>query len=450
MNITLNKTDSVDASITVDVVKADYVNEVENSLKDLRKNAVIAGFRKGMVPPSFLRQKYGKSILFEKINKLVSQSLSDYIQDNKLYMLGEPLPAEGYAPIDFDNQEDFVFTFDIGLAPVIDVQLTKEDRIPYYLIQVTDEMIDKQLKHFCAQFGNYEAVENVEEHDMAKGNLIELNENGEPKTDGLLVEKAVLMPMYMKDEEEKGKFLKAALHSSVVFNPYKAYEGKEVELASFFNVKKEEVINYTGDFLFEINEITRYKEAEVNQDLYDKVFGAGTVQSEEEFRERIKESLIQQLAPESDYKFILDVRNLLEEKASDMQLPDAFLRRWLLVSDSKRTPESIEKDYPKIAKDLKFQLIKDYLIKENGITVEESELLGYAKRAAHAQFLQYGMNTIPDDLLENYAQEMLKKEDTYRSLSDKAFEDKLIQIFKEQVTLDPQEISMEDFQKLIK
>jgi trigger factor len=450
MNVTLNKTDSVNATITVDVVKSDYEKEVENSLKDLRRNAIIPGFRKGMVPPAFLFQKYGKSILVEEINKLVSKSLSDYIIDNKLAILGEPLPSEEQAPVDFDKQEDFNFTFDVGLSPVIDVQLTKDDHLTYYTIQVTEDMIDQQIENFKSQYGTHDSVEDIVEKDLVKGHLVELNESGEPKDNGIIEENAILMPAYIKNEDEKKKFLDAKLHTTVVFNPSTAYDGNEAELTSLLKIKKEEVKNYTDDFSFEIYEISRYKEAEINQELFDKVFGPEKVDSEAAFRDKIKEDFAQQLAPESDYKFIVDVQKLLEEKASNMQLPDAFLKRWLLASDPKRTPESVEEDYPKILNDLKFHLIKEHFIEVNEITIEENDLLEYAKQATHAQFAQYGMYNIPDDLLERYAQDMLKKKETYRSLGDKAFEDKLIKIWKDQVTLEPKEISVEEYKELLK
>ena len=448
MNVTLNKTDSVNAAITINIEKADYVDGVENSFKELRKNAVMPGFRKGMAPPAFLRQKYGKSILVEEINKLLSKTLSDYIKDNDLAVLGEPLPVEGQEPIDFDKQEDFTFSFDAGLSPEINVKLTKEDKIPYYLIQVTDEMIDKQIERFKAQLGTYIQVEEVDSKDVVKGKLIETDEKGMPKEGGIIAEDAVLMPMYMKNEDEKAKLLKATLPSTVVFNPYTAYEGNETELASFLKINKNDVKNHTGDFSFEISGITRYREAEVNRELFDKVFEPETVTSEEMFREKIKENLAQQLTPESDYKFMLDVRKLLEEKTADMPFPDAFLKRWLPVADSNKTPESVEEDYPKIRSDLKYHLIKEHLLEENEITIEEGEIREYAKQAARAQFAQYGMTNVGDDLLENYAQEMLKKKETYHSLGDKLFEDKLIKVLKEQVTSEPRDVSLEDFQKM--
>ena len=449
MNVTLNKRDSVNATITINVEKADYESKVENSLKDLRREAVIPGFRKGMVPPAFLSQKYGKSILAEELNKLVSQSLSDYIKDNNLAILGEPLPDEKQEQIDFDKQEDFTFSFDIGLAPEIDIRLTKDDRMPYYRIQVAGDMIDKQIEQFKSQNGSHELVEDIEDNDLVKGNAVELDENGEPKTNGINSENAMLLPGYIKSEEEKAKLNNAKLHSTVIFNPYKAYDGDERELASFLNIKKEEMKNHTGDFSFTINRISRFKPAELNQNLFDKVFGPGTVDSEAAFMEKVKEGLALQLAPESDYKFILDARKLLEEKASGVQFPEAFLKRWMLESDKLRKPESLDEDYLKIISDLKFHLIKEHLFDVNGISIEEGEVQEYAKRTARAQFAQYGMPNVDDELLENYSLKMLEKKETYQSLGDKVFEDKLIKVLKEQVTLEPQEITMEEFHKLI-
>jgi len=450
MNVTLNKTDSVNATITVDITKTDYVNEVENSLKDLRKNAVIPGFRKGMAPSSFLRQKYGKSILVEEINKVVSKNLFDYIKENDLKVLGEPLPSEEQEKIDFDKQEDFKFIFDIGLSPEIAVKLSKKDNIPYYRIQASEEIINQQIEQMLYQFGGHVEVEEVEENDMVKGNLVELDENGEPKENGISFESGVLIPKYIKAEDEKVKFINTKLNNKVIFNPYKAYEGNEPELSSLLKIKKEEINDHTGDFSLEIKEITRYKKAEVNQELFDKAFEQGTVDSEAVFREKVKEDIDKQLSPESDYKFIIEVLDYLEEKTSKVQLPDAFLKRWLLASDEKRTPESVEEDYPKIIKDLKFHLIKEHLIEENKLTIEEGELQEYAKRFTRAQFAQYGMANIPDDLLEKYSQEMLNKKETYRSIGDKIFEDKLIVLLKEQVTLNIKDVTMDEFKELIK
>jgi trigger factor len=445
MNITLKSIDPVNATLTIAIVKEDYQPQIEKALNEIRKNSVIDGFRKGNAPKSRIQAMYGKSVLVDEINKLVSEKLYDYIKENKLNVLGEPLPSKNeQKPLDFNNQEDYEFVFDLALAPELNIQLTKDDKVPYYTIAVSDDMIEKQINSYKANYGTYDnTTELVEDKDMVKGTLTELNEGG------LADDSAVLMPSFIKDETEKAKFAGAKVGDTIVFNPYKAYEGHETELSSFLKIKKEEVKNHQGDFSLTINEITRYKEAELNQELFDKIYEPGTVTSEEAFKEKVKENIAQQLAPESDYKFIVDAKQLLEDKAKDVQFPDAFLKRWLVESDpEKRTEESVEQDYPEILKDLKFQLIKENLVKENDIKVETEDVQQAALNATRAQFAQYGMSNIPDDLLQNYAQEMLKKEKSLRNLVDKVVEDKIIGVLKEQVTLAPKEVSVEEFQKL--
>jgi trigger factor len=448
MNITLNKIDPVNATVTIEVTKDDYSNEVEKNIKDFRRNAVIPGFRKGMVPLSIVQRMYGKSVLVEEVNKLVVNKLFAYIKEEKLNVLGEPLPsAEEKEPLDFDKQEDFSFAFDIGLAPEINITLSKDDKLPYYSIEATNDMIDKQINNYKTHFGSHEIVEEVEEKDMVKGILVELDENDEPKAEGLYNEDSVFMPFYLKDEEEKAKFTGAKMNATIVFNPSKAYEGNPVELSSFLKITKEEVNNYTSNFSLEIKEITRYKEAEVNKELFDKVFEPGTITTKKAFREKVKEIISQQFEPESDYKFWIDMRKYLEEKAGGLIFPEEFLKRWLLASSSERTTESIEKDFPKIIEDLKFHLIKEQLIKDYEIEVEDTDILEVAKEVTHAQFMQYGMTNIPEQLLENYAQEMLKKEESKQNLIDRCVEKKLIGLLKENLTLETETVKIEKFQK---
>ncbi|MDR2622339.1 MAG: trigger factor [Dysgonamonadaceae bacterium] len=449
MNITLNKIDPVNVTITVDVAKEDYANEVEKNIKNLRKNAVVPGFRKGMVPLSRIQQIYGKSVLVEEVNKLVADKLDAYIKEEKLNILGEPLLTDDeQKALDFNKQEDFSFTFDIGLAPQIDIKLSKEDKLPYYLIEVTDDMIDKQIENFKTGYGTYEEAETIEGKDLAKGVLTELDENGEPKADGIINESAIMMPSYITSEEEKAKFMGTKTNTTIVFNPYKAYDGNSAELSSLLKIKKDEVSNYTSDFSFEIKEITRYKEAEINQELFDKLFEPGTVTTEEAFREKIKEIVSQQMIPDSDYKFLIDLRKYLEEKTGELVFPEAFLKRWLLASSTERTPESLEKDFPGILNDLKYHLIKEQLIKDYKINVDEVDIRETAKQTIRMQFAQYGMNNVSDQLLENYMHNMLKKEDSVRHLIDQSVEKKLTGLFKEELTLETKTVTTEEFQKL--
>lgn len=448
MNVSLKNTDAVNGVITVAIEKADYAEKVDKGLRNFRQKANIPGFRKGMVPMGMVKKMYGKSVLAEEVNKLVSENLFGYIRENKLNVLGEPLPSlTEQKEIDFDTQEDFEFVFDVALAPEVNVQLSKDDTLPYYRIAIDDETVDTQVKAYQAQMGTYEKAETVEAKDMVKGTLAEL-ENGMPKEGGLVVEGAVLMPEYLKNEEEKNKFVGAAVNTVVTFNPTRAYEGADVEVASLLKINKDEAANYTGDFTFEIAEITRHKEAELNAELFEKVFGENAVATEEEFRNKIKEALAEQTVPESNFKFMDDARASLMAKAGDVTFPDAFLKRWLKVSDEKKTDEDIEATYPKIIDDLKFHLIKEKLVQDNGIKVEEEDMNAFARRVAKSQFAQYGMMSVPDDVLDRYAKDMLKNQDTARNILDRVVEEKLTDYLKGTVTIDEKTVSLDEFRKL--
>lgn len=395
-----------------------------------------------------VRKMYGKSVLMEEINKLVSENLFGYIRENKLNVLGEPLPSlTDQKEIDFDTQEDFEFAFDIALAPEVNVQLGKEDTLPYYQIAIDDAMVDSQVNAYKSQMGTYEKADEAEAKDMLKGTLVEV-ENGSPKEGGILVENAVLMPEYMKNDEEKNKFIGAKNNSVITFNPNKAYDGAEAEIASLLKIDKAAVAEHTGDFNFEIMEITRHKDAELNAELFEKVFGKDVVATEEEFRNKIKEALTEQTEPESNFKFMEDARDVLVAKAGDLQFPDAFLKRWMKVSDEKKTEEEIEASYPKIIEDLKYHLIKEALVKANGIQVEDADINAFAQRVAKSQFAQYGMLSVPDDVLDRYAKDMLKNQDTARNILDRVVEEKLAAFIKETVTLDEKTVSSEEFRKL--
>lgn len=448
MNVSLKNIDAVSGIVKLEIVKADYAEQVEKSLRNFRQKANVPGFRKGMVPMGMVKKMYGKHVLAEEVNKLVSENLFNYIRDNKLNILGEPMPNETeQQPINFDTQEDFEFCFDVALAPEIKIELSKSDKLPYYQVAINEEMMNQQVDAYTANFGAYDQVEEVEEKDMVKGTVAEL-ENGSPKEGGIVVEDAVLMPSYMKDEAEKAKFIGAKTNSVIVFNPNKAYEGAEAEIASFLKVDKEAVAGITGDFSFEISEITRHKKAELNQELFDKVFGEGVVTSEEEFKNKIKEALAEQFVPQSDFKFLLDAREILVQKAGELQFADGLLKRWLLAANEKNTPEKLDEEYPQIIEDLKYQLIKENLVKGNNLKVEDADIESFAKRVAKAQFAQYGMLSVPEEVLANYAKDMLKNKQTLQNIIDRAVEEKLAAWLKEQVELDVKEVSAEEFNKL--
>lgn len=448
MNVTQTNVDSVNAILTVSIAKADYQEKLDKSLKDFRKKANVPGFRPGTVPVGMVKKMYGKSILAEEINKLVGENLYKYIQDNKLDVLGEPLPnLEKQQPIDFAHEGDYEFSFDVALAPEINLPLSKSDEVTYYRIEATDELIERQVASYKQNYGKYDSIqEEAKDTDLLKGTVVEL-EGGQPKEGGINLENAVLMPSYMKDKEEQDKFVGAKAGDKIVFNPGKAYEGNEAEIASFLHVEKEELQDIAAEFSFEITDVTRYQEAELDQALFDKVFGENVVSSEAEFRDQVKELIERQFAPDSDYKFLLDARVLLESKVGDLQFPDALLKRWLVESGKDKTPEAVEAEYPAIVKDLKYHLIKEKIVKDNNLQIEEADVTAIAKEAARAQFAQYGMMSIAEEMVENYAKEILKNKDSARNLVDRAMENKIIESLKSSLGVKEQSISVEEFKK---
>lgn len=447
MNIVRKDLDPTNANITISIEKSDYEVKVDKTLREYRKKSNVPGFRPGMVPLGLLKKMYGKSILAEEINNILSEGLYNYIKDNNIDLLGEPLPNETkQKEIDFDTQESFEFVFDIALPPAFEVELTKKDKIKYYQITPDEAMIENQVKSYAGRFGKYEQEETVKEQDMLKGLLVEL-ENGEEKADGIRVENAVLTPAYMKEEAIKTVFVGAKKEGEVIFNPKQAYEN-EAEVASLLKLKKEEVENLTSDFKYTIQSITRYHEAAVNQDLFDKVFGEGVVKSEKEFKEKIKENIAKNLLQDSNYKFGLDAREVLVKKYKDLSFPDAFLKRWLLRTNKDLTEETLEADYPKMREDLTWQLIRNKIVKAHDVKIEKEDVEAYAKQIARSQFAQYGIPNADDQMIEPYVQEMLKNENQLKAIIDRVTENKVVDIIKEAVKLDVKEVSIEEFNKM--
>lgn len=449
MNVSLQNIDKVSALLTVKLEKADYQERVEKALKDLRRRVNMPGFRQGMVPMGLIKKQYGKAVLAEEINKILQEKVYEYVRENKINMLGEPLPNEEKQPvIDFATQEEFEFVFDIALAPEFKAELSKEDTVPFYNIQVSDEMIDRQMSSYKQRTGKYEKVESYQDKDMVKGHLAELDENNNVKEDGLQVEDAIMMPSYFKNDEQKALFNGAKENDVLTINPSVAYDGSEVELSSLLKIKKEEVAEHKGNFSFQITEITRFVEGELTQELFDEVFGEGIVKSEEEFRAKTKESMASQLEGDSNYRFLVDVRNLLVEKIGKLEFPDALLKKIMYLNNKDKGEAFVEENYDKSIEQLTWHLIKEQLVKDNEIKVEQADVLEQAKRTTRAQFAQYGMINVPEDVVTNYAQEMLKKQETVQAMVDQSVEAKLALALKDKVTLENKEVSMEEFTKL--
>lgn len=445
MSVLRQDIDSVNAVLTVKLGKEDYQEKVDKALKDLRKKANIPGFRPGNVPIGLVKKMYGKSVMAEQINRLISENLYTYIQDNKLSILGEPLPAaqDEEKKIDFEKDEEFEFSFEIGLAPEFNVELTADDKVKYYNIEVTDEMIEKQVKSYRSRTGKQETVEGPSiEGDMLRGDLVELKE------EGLKLESIVLLPSYMSNDDEKAKFNALTVGQEITFNIANAYNGNEQEIRYLLHLGKDaDVSGYTSDFTFKVTEISRFVEGELNQELFDSVMGKDVVKSEEEFRAKVKEGLAMQLTPEADYKFLFDTRKLLLDKAGQLTFPDAFLKRFMLLNNEKATAESVEAEYAQTIEGLTWHLIKEKFVKENNLSLEKEEVSGFAKKVARTQFAQYGMVNAPEDVVANYAESLMKDAKTKNNIVDRALDEKLIVLFKGKVTLENENVSMEEFTK---
>ncbi len=449
MNVSLQNIDKVSALLTVKLEKQDYQERVDKSLKTFRQKANMPGFRPGKVPMGLIKKQYGKAILAEEVNKLLQEKVYEYLQKNNVDMLGEPLPdEEKQQPINIDAQEDFEFVFDIALAPKFEASLDSKDTIDYYTIEVTEQMVDSQVKMYTQRAGKYEKVDSYADNDMLKGLLAELDENGSVKEDGIQVEGAVMMPSYMKNDAQKAIFNEAKVNDVLVFNPNTAYEGSEAEIASLLKIDKEKATEMKSDFSFQVEEITRFVEGELTQEIFDQVYGEGVVKSPDEFRAKIKESVAVQFMADSDYKFLIDVRNYLVNKIGKLEYPDALLKRIMLLNNKEKGEAFVEENYDKSIEELTWHLIKEQLVKQNEIKVEQQDVVAMAKEATKAQFAQYGMMNVPDDLLENYAKEMLKKKESVDGLVNRAVESKLATALKEKVSLNNKNVSIEEFNKM--
>lgn len=331
MNIKFENPDKVNGLMTITVEKADYEEKVTKTLKNYRKKAQVPGFRPGMVPMGLIKRQYGTAVKVEEVNKLLGEKLYEYIRENKIQMLGEPLPNEEKQKAqDFEGDGPFEFVFDIAVAPEFKAELSGRDKIDYYAIDVDDKLIDQQVQMYASRGGQYEKVENYEGNDMLKGDLRELDAEGNTKEGGITVSDAVLMPSYIKVDDQKKLFDGAKLGDIITFNPRKAYPENDAEVSSLLKIERDAVKDMTADFSFQITEISRYKAAEVNQTLFDQVFGEGVVKSEEEFRQKIAENIKAQLTIDSDYKFLLDVRQHMEKKVGKLEFPEALLKRVML------------------------------------------------------------------------------------------------------------------------
>jgi len=449
MNIKFESADKINGLMTISIEQADYQEAVDKKLKEYRKKAQVPGFRPGMVPMGLIKKQYGTAVKVDEVNRILGEKLYEYVRENKIQMLGEPLPnEEKQQPQDLAGDGPFEFVFDIAVAPEFKAELTNKDKVNFYNIKVDDKLIDEQVQMYASQAGEFVEAQEWSGNDTLKGDIRQLDKKGNTLEGGITVEGGMIMPSYVKGEDEKKKFDGAKLGDIITFNPKKAYPDNDAEVAALLKTDKEAVKDLDADFSFQITEIRHFQPAAVDAKLFEKVFGEG-VKDEADFRQRIADSLKGQLVLNSDFKFLRDVRAYVEKKVGDLQFPEALLKRVMLNNNKDKGEEFVEKNFKASIDELKWHLIKEQLVAATEIKVEDADLKAVAKDAIRAQFAQYGMTNIPEDVLDNYADEQLKKRENVENFVERAIDVKLTQALKGIVKLTEKEVTLDEFNKMM-
>ena len=449
MNILFETTDKINGLITITVEKEDYQEKVDKTLKDYRKRANIPGFRPGMAPMGMIKRQFGTQVKMDEINRLLGEKLTGYIRENNIQMLGEPLASEKQQPQDLAGDGPFTFVFDIAVAPEMQVELNSKDKITYYNIKVDDKLIDNQVKMYAQQAGEFQKAEIFSGNDTLTGDLRQLDAEGNTLEGGITTDSGMIMPAYIKEESQRKLFDGCKPGDIITFNPKKAYPNNDAEVAALLKVDKEQVKDLESDFSYQVTEIRHFQPAEVNQALFDRVFGEGSCKDEKEFRQKIEETIQPQLQQNSDFRFLQDVRTYVEKKVGEVKFPEALLKRVMILNNQDRGADYVEKNFEGSIRELKWHLIKEQLVAANNIKVENDDVKAVAKEAVRQQFAQYGMSNVPEDVLENYAAEQRKKRESVDGFVDRAVDEKLMQTLKSVVKLTEKSVSLEEFNKLM-
>jgi len=447
MKISRENIDELNAVLKVKVEKADYAEKVENVLRDYRRKANIKGFRPGMVPIGIIKKMYGTAVKVDEINKTINESVHKYLSDEKIEVLGDPMPKEDEQnKIDFEAQDDFDFAFELGLTPSFELGISQKNKLPFYEIAIDEKMKNDYIGNYTRRYGEFQKAETTEDKDILKGKVEAIDEAGNLLPEGPANDFATLAVDIIKDEDIKKSFIGRAENESIDFDIKKAFPNDN-EVAGLLKMKKEEAESVSGNFRFTINEVTRFHPAELNKELYDKIYGEGIIATDEDFNKKIEEEIGSSLKVEGDYKLMLDLKKLVVDK-TEFQLPEEFLKRWLLHVNENTTAEQIEKEFDSFRSDLKWQLIKNKVAKENEVKITEEELQKEAESVTRQQFRQYGLFYATDEQIANYAIETLKREEDAKRIAEKILEDKVIGLLKEKVKLESKSVTVEEFNKL--
>ena len=451
MNITQESTGNLTATVKVEIIETDYQEEVEKALRDHRRKAAIPGFRPGKVPFGMIKKMYGKAVLAEEVNKILSESLENYLKENKIEILGQPLPGkEKETDIDFDIQKDFEFYFDIGLTPDFDLSLSDKIEVNYYTINADDKMLDNQIQEIRHRHGVMSEVDITKEGDLVKGDLTELDETGEKKIDGI-VNTTTISLNYIKDEDARKKFIGIKKGDQVIFNPLKA-TGNAVETASMLGIQKENTEKMNSDFSFSVNEISRLMPADLNENFYNLVFPGEDLKSEEAFRQRVRKDMSNSFVVDSDKQFMNESVIALVNEA-DISLPDDFLRRYILeINENKLTAEKLDEDFDNYLRSMRWQLIENQIIKDHELNVTDKDIQHYIRSYFTAQFFKTDEEKEDEstkERLDSLVKMVMENKEEVKKIYDHLYDNRLRELLKSTIKINNKEISYEEFVKLV-
>ncbi len=448
MQVTLEKTSDLQGRIKVEVAQNDYLDKVNKELKEIGRTRVIPGFRKGHVSIDQLRRRFGKEVKSHVLNEEVYRAVIEYIRDNKLNVLGEPLPVE-VKEINLDDA-DYTFEYEIGMAPELNINIDKSLNIPFYTIEVSDDMLKEQDTALCERFGAQVAGEQVDEKALVKGSIMQLNADGSINNEegAIQVVDGIVAPMYFTDKEQSALFTGKKVGDKVVFNPSKTCNGNAAEIASMLHIDKDNAANVTDDFEFSIAEIIVLKPAEHGEEFYKEVFPGTTIASEDEYFAELRKMIAQQLLPNSEHMFNRDAQNAIMAQYGNFELPAEFLKKWLVARNEGLTAETAEEEFNKSIPGIKWELVSGKIASNLDIKVTNDDMLNFAKALTLQQFAQYGMTNMDEETVNNYAQRILKDKNYVERMHQDVATRKLFNAIKALVTLEEKTVSLDEFKKL--
>ncbi len=450
MNVTFDKNGEVSGVITVSIEQADYEAKVTEKLKEIGKKHTIPGFRKGHISIGELRKRFGREVKSDAINDVVIDAAWNFISENKIRTIGQPIPAQEVKEID-PKQTDYTFKFDVGIWPAIELKLDKSVTLPMYKIEVTDQMIEEQDKALCERFGTQGPGEEVDAKAIIKGTIMELNEDGSVKDveDAIQVVSGMVAPFLFKDKEEAAKFLGKHVDEKVVFNPAKSCEGNVAELSAMLNLDKEQAANVKSDFELTISEIVVLKPAEHEQEFYDEVFGKDKVSSEEEYRAAVKSMIESQLLPNSFEMSNRDIHEYLVNTYSDSVVFDEdFLKRWILFANKDMTNEKLEENYDEFVKSFKWEVISEEANTVLKVELTEDDYFARASMYARQQMQQYGMYNMDEETVADMAKRLLADRQIRQQIVNECEDLAMYNAIRNAITIEEKVVSVEEFKEL--